>query len=52
MDSKFQERVARVIEATTRVALCGEQAIEIGGQVLRADKSSAYVEFYLSHGFR
>jgi len=45
------ERVARVIEATARVALCGEQAIEIGGQVLRADKSSAYVEFFLSHGF-
>ena len=51
MDSKLQERVARVIERTARVALCGEQAIEIGGQVLRADKSSAYVEFFLSHGF-
>ena len=46
-----EERVARVIERTARVALCGEQAIEIGGQVLRADKSSAYVEFFLSHGF-
>ena len=43
--------ICRVIERTARVALCGEQAIEIGGQVLRADKSSAYVEFFLSHGF-
>jgi len=51
MDSKLQERTARVIERTARVALCGERAIEIGGQVLRADKSSAYVEFFLSHGF-
>ena len=51
MDSKAQERIARVIERTARVALCGERVIEIGGQRLQADKSSAYVEFFLGHGF-
>jgi len=44
MDSKAQERIARVIERTARVALCGERVIEIGGQRLQADKSSAYVQ--------
>jgi len=43
--------ICRVIERTARVALCGDGIIEISGQVLRADKSSAYVEFFLSHGF-
>ena len=45
------DRIARVIERTARVALCGERVIEIGGQRLQADKSSAYVEFFLGHGF-
>ena len=34
---------------STRVSLCGERAISIGGQVFRPDKYSAYIEFFLSH---
>jgi hypothetical protein len=41
----------RTAEVSARVALCGERAIEIAGQVLRPDASTAYVEFYLSHAF-
>ena len=37
--------------AVSRVSLCAERAIEIGGQVLQPDASTAYVEFFLSHAF-
>lgn len=37
--------------AAGRVQLCSDKQIEIAGQVFRANKDTAYVEFELSHAF-
>ena len=51
-------KLSRSAEISTRVHLCADRAIEIGatafptpGQRFVPDKSTAYVEFFLSHAF-
>ena len=42
-------KVSKRASLSSRVSLCGENAISIGGQVFVPDKYSAYIEFYLAH---
>ena len=46
-----QRAIRSIRSEVSRVQLCGEPGIEIGGQILRPDKFTAYIEFFLSHAF-
>jgi hypothetical protein len=47
----MKTRICKSGEITRRVALCGREAISIGGQVLTPDLTRAYMECELAHAF-